>query len=178
MLITLYYNNLLIEMNAYKTQCPVPNEQQPANEYTSLKNSWFFCWPTLSSKSYNKKITGTLLINCLLISPILLSIFPVTKLPIKFFFSEFITSSVMTGLILIRLYLGWSYVVKRLMSATVFYEESGWYDGQIWVKPSEILLKDRVLGLYEVFPVLNKIKNTLSLLSIIISAPVVLFFYF
>nr|YP_007947802.1 hypothetical chloroplast protein 36 [Neoporphyra haitanensis]AGG37051.1 hypothetical chloroplast protein 36 [Neoporphyra haitanensis] len=165
-------------MNLYNTQCPVPKEQQPVNEYTSLKNSWFFCWPTLSSQSYNRKITVTLLLNGLLVSPVLLSIFPITKLPLKFVFSEFITSSLITGFILIRLYLGWSYVVKRLMSATVFYEESGWYDGQIWVKPSEVLLKDRFIGLYEVFPLLNKIKNTLSFLSLIISAPVLLFFYF
>nr|AIA21508.1 hypothetical protein [Neopyropia fucicola] len=167
-----------MSMNLYNTQCPVPKEQQPVHEYTSLKNSWFFCWPTLSRRSYNKKITIALLLNCLLVSPILLSIFPITKLPLKFFFSEFITSSLMTGFILIRLYLGWSYVVKRLMSATVFYEESGWYDGQIWVKPSEILLKDRFIGLYEVFPLLNKIKNTLSFLSLMISGPVLLFFYF
>nr|YP_010925801.1 hypothetical protein RMC01_pgp124 [Neoporphyra seriata]WKD84033.1 hypothetical protein [Neoporphyra seriata] len=165
-------------MNLYNTQCPVPKEQQPVNEYISLKNSWFFCWPTLSSQSYNRKITVTLLFNSLLVSPILFSIFPITKLPVKFFFSEFITSSLMTGFILIRLYLGWSYVVKRLMSASVFYEESGWYDGQIWVKPSEILLKDRFIGLYEVFPLLNKIKNTLSFLSLIISALLLLFFYF
>lgn len=167
-----------MSMNLYNTQCPVPKEQQPVHEYTSLKNSSFFCWPTLSRRSYNKKITIALLLNCLLVSPILLSIFPITKLPLKFFFSEFITSSLMTGFILIRLYLGWSYVVKRLMSATVFYEESGWYDGQIWVKPSEILLKDRFIGLYEVFPLLNKIKNTLSFLSLMISGPVLLFFYF
>nr|YP_009244792.1 hypothetical protein Ppul_209 [Pyropia pulchra]AMK97034.1 hypothetical protein Ppul_209 [Pyropia pulchra] len=165
-------------MNLYNIQCPVPEEQQPVNEYTSLKNSWFFCWPTLSNRSYNNKIIITLLFNCLLVSPILLSIFPIAQLPLKFFFSEFITSSLMTGFILIRLYLGWSYVVKRLMSATVFYEESGWYDGQIWVKPSEILLKDRFIGLYEVFPLLNKVKNTLSSLSVIISVPVLLFFYF
>ena len=165
-------------MNSYNNQCPVPQEQQPVNEYNSLKNSWFFCWPTLSNSLYNRKITITLIINCLLVSPILLSIFPITKLPVQFLFSEFITASLITSLILIRLYLGWSYVVKRLMSATVFYEESGWYDGQIWVKPSEILVKDRFIGLYEVFPLLNKIKNTLSLLIIIISAPVILFFYF
>lgn len=165
-------------MNLYNNQCPVPLDQQPVNEYNSLKDSWFFCWPTLSSSSYNKKITITLIVSCCLVSPILLSIFPITKLPLKFFFSEFITSSLITAFILIRLYLGWSYVVKRLMSATVFYEESGWYDGQIWVKPSEILLKDRFIGLYEVFPLLNKIKNTLYFLSLMMSAPVVLFFYF
>ncbi|ASN78746.1 Ycf36 (chloroplast) [Porphyra umbilicalis] len=165
-------------MNLYNNQCPVPLEQQPVNEYNSLKNSWFFCWPTLSSYSYNKKITITLIVSCFLVSPILLSIFPIAKLPLKFFFSEFITSSLITCFILIRLYLGWSYVVKRLMSATVFYEESGWYDGQIWVKPSEILVKDRFIGLYEVFPLLNKIKNTLSCLSLMTTAPAILFFYF
>ena len=32
------------------------------------------------------------------------------------------------------------------MEATVPYEESGWYDGQIWIKPPEILLQDRLIG--------------------------------
>lgn len=31
----------------------------------------------------------------------------------------------------IRLYLGWSHVGDRLLSATVIYEETGWYDGQV-----------------------------------------------
>lgn len=31
----------------------------------------------------------------------------------------------------IRLYLGWSHVGDRLLSATVVYEETGWYDGQV-----------------------------------------------
>lgn len=33
---------------------------------------------------------------------------------------------------------GWSYVGDRLLSAVVPYEESGWYDGQMWVKPPEV----------------------------------------
>ena len=165
-------------MNLYNNQCPVPQEQQPVNEYNSLKNSWFFRWPTLSNSLYYKKITVTLIFNCLLVSPILLSIFPLDRLPVKFLFSEFIASSLLTGFILIRLYLAWSYVVKRLMSATVFYEESGWYDGQIWIKPSDMLVKDRFIGLYEVFPLLNKIKNTLALRILMISARGKLFFYF
>ena len=30
------------------------------------------------------------------------------------------------------------------MEATVPYEESGWYDGQVWIKPPEILIQDRL----------------------------------
>lgn len=33
---------------------------------------------------------------------------------------------------------GWSYVGDRLLSAVVAYEETGWYDGQMWVKPPEV----------------------------------------
>lgn len=33
---------------------------------------------------------------------------------------------------------GWSYVGDRLLSAVVPYEETGWYDGQMWVKPPEV----------------------------------------
>lgn len=35
------------------------------------------------------------------------------------------------------------------------------YDGQTFVKPPEVLMRDRLLGTYEVKPVLGKLKNTL-----------------
>ena len=38
----------------------------------------------------------------------------------------------------------------RLLSAAVEYEETGWYDGQLFVKPPEVLARDRLLGSYEV----------------------------
>jgi hypothetical protein len=45
---------------------------------------------------------------------------------------------------------GWSYIGGRLLSASVPYEETGWYDGQTFVKPPEVLARDRLLGTYEV----------------------------
>ena len=63
-------------------------------------------------------------------------------------------------LILFRLYLGWSYIIKRLLSATVFYEESGWYDGQVWVKTSAYLMQDRLIGLYQIKPFIMRLKYT------------------
>ena len=53
------------------------------------------------------------------------------------------------ALLVIRIFLGWSYVSDRLLSATYPYEETGWYDGQVFVKPPEILARDRLLGTYE-----------------------------
>ncbi|XP_066361467.1 uncharacterized protein [Miscanthus floridulus] len=64
-------------------------------------------------------------------------------------------------LAVVRMYLGWAYVGNRLLSATVEYEETGWYDGQIWVKTPEVLARDRLLGSFSVKPVLNRVKFTL-----------------
>jgi hypothetical protein len=56
---------------------------------------------------------------------------------------------------------GWSHVRQRLDSAKIFYEESGWYDGQTWEKPEADLAKDRLLVTYEIKPVLNRLYKTL-----------------
>ena len=67
------------------------------------------------------------------------------------------------GLILPVLLLlsGWSHVKQRLDSPKIFYEESGWYDGQTWEKPEADLLKDRLLVAYEIKPVMTRLQKTL-----------------
>jgi hypothetical protein len=54
------------------------------------------------------------------------------------------------------------------MNATVSYEESGWYDGQTWVKTSEILLQDKLIGTYELLPKINRLKMTLGICIILL----------
>lgn len=66
---------------------------------------------------------------------------------------------------LVRLYLGWYYVSDRLTSATVFYEESGWYDGQTWIKPEEVLNRDRLIATYEIKPILRRLQLTFASLA-------------
>jgi len=58
------------------------------------------------------------------------------------------------------------------MEATVPYEESGWYDGQIWIKPPEILLQDRLIGTYEIYPCLQRLQKTVVFLFILLLAAV------
>lgn len=53
-------------------------------------------------------------------------------------------------------------MADRLMTATLEYEETGWYDGQIFVKPPEILARDRLVGTYEARPVLARLRTTLQ----------------
>ena len=70
--------------------------------------------------------------------------------PAEFFLSASLGSLTVVAVAVLRIYLGWSYVGDRLLSAAVAYEETGWYDGQLFVKPPEVLARDRLLGSYEV----------------------------
>ena len=72
-----------------------------------------------------------------------------------------IGASVVTIVMLLRLYLGWSFVGNRLMSARIEYEETGWYDGQTWVKPRPVLARDRLLSSNTVLPVMRRIRTAL-----------------
>ena len=70
--------------------------------------------------------------------------------PAEFCLSAGLGSLLVVAVAVLRIYLGWAYVGDRLLSAAVEYEETGWYDGQVFVKPPEVLARDRLLGSYEV----------------------------
>jgi hypothetical protein len=78
---------------------------------------------------------------------------------------------------IIRLYLAWKYIYTRLMNATVSYEESGWYDGQTWVKTNEVMVQDRLVGTYEVLPILNRLRLVIVLSTITIFVSILISIY-
>nr|YP_010619877.1 hypothetical protein PNW48_pgp081 [Symphyocladia marchantioides]WAX03890.1 hypothetical protein [Symphyocladia marchantioides] len=144
-------------MFSKKNNCPVPFDQQPLNEYLSLRDSFLFSW-SISSK--NSFICGFVLLFIFLFIffSISLLLFSNVSNFSQLFLLDLLFSNIVIFFLFIRLYLGWSYIIKRLMSATVFYEESGWYDGQIWVKTSDYLVQDRLVGAYQVMPFILRIK--------------------
>ncbi|MDE5118051.1 MAG: CGLD27 family protein, partial [Trichodesmium sp. St2_bin2_1] len=60
------------------------------------------------------------------------------------------------------------YVRSRLANTTVFYEESGWYDGQTWLKTPEEVIKDRLILQYQVQPLIRRLHKTFSILTLLI----------
>lgn len=140
--------------------CPVPTEQQPLNEYEQLKESWFFSWADLPLKEYCSKLCWSGFWVSWLIIPIAAASFPPHKKPFFFAFSGLIGIGLALSLLILRQYLGWYYVADRLSQEKVTYEESGWYDGQEWEKPPEILLRDRLIVSYQIQPLLQRLKKT------------------
>nr|YP_009394359.1 hypothetical protein [Leptosiphonia brodiei]ARW62921.1 hypothetical protein [Leptosiphonia brodiei] len=142
-----------------KTNCPVPFEQQPLNEYLSLKRSWLFAWSISSNKFFIFGLSCLFFIFGPFISFLAKFLVPMSMYDFYHnFLLNLLIGDIIAFLFLLRIYLGWSYILKRLLSATIFYEESGWYDGQIWVKNSDYLMQDRLIGLYQVMPFITRIK--------------------
>lgn len=148
--------------------CPVPREQQPINEYEQLKDSWLFDWGTLALGKYSRKIAWVGFWSLILVAPLAMSIFAPAQEPIKFILSSLIGVCLLTGLFLSRIYLGWQYIKNRLKSDRIFYEETGWYDGQTWLKPTAMLNRDRLVVSYEIEPILVRLLKTFGLLAGII----------
>ena len=74
-----------------------------------------------------------------------------------------------------RQYLGWNYIYKRLLSEKIIYEESGWYDGQIWEKPIEWREKELLIAQHEVKPIINEIIKALFLTLVLVSIGTIIY---
>ncbi|WP_267383538.1 CGLD27 family protein [Cyanobacterium sp. uoEpiScrs1] len=154
--------------------CPVPNEQQPVNEYEDLKKSCFFRWATLENKIYWRRITYVGLVGWILTSPIAAVSFSPRQSTLLFILCNNLGAGLMVSFIVIQLGLGWCYVGDRLRKKIVFYEESGWYDGQTWLKPPEILARDRLIVSYQIDPILQRLARTEVIIGGIIIADLII----
>ena len=148
----------------YKTICPVPPNQRPLNEFNSIKNSWIISWPLLEKNIFYRK----LIYSWFFITPISLTIsYGSDYLKNNIFeltFVSFTASLALPILLLIRQWLSWIYIYKRLNSENIEYEESGWYDGQIWEKPIDWRAKDLLIAQYQIKPILNHLEVIIILL--------------
>ena len=148
-----------------ESQCPVPKEQQPTNEFIELSNSSIFSWPK-SKKSLTKILIKFWAVTFIIFLVISSGSVYFKEFVLKYIFLSLLTSLSIPLLLNIKLYLGWNHVFKRLTSEKVEYEESGWYDGQIWKKPLNIKEKESLIASVEVKPIL---RNIIQMSAIILS---------
>ena len=159
-----------------QTKCPVPRDQQPTNEFIELSRSTIFSWP----KTKNSLIL--VLIKFWLVAFIIFivissgSIYFKTSI-FKYVLLSFFSSLSIPLLISLKLYLGWNHVFKRLTSERVEYEESGWYDGQVWEKPLVLKEKESLIASIEVKPILQNLIQIASIILVLALSGILLFQY-
>ena len=148
-----------------ESKCPVPREQQPTNEFIELSKSIIFSWPK-TKKSLILVLSKFWIITFAIFLVISSGSIYFKTYILKYILLSFFSSLSIPLLISIRLYLGWNHVFKRLTSEKVEYEESGWYDGQVWIKPLVLKEKESLIASNEVKPIL---KNLIQIFSIILT---------
>ena len=159
-----------------ESKCPVPKEQQPTNEFIELSKSSIFSWPKTKKSLILVLIKfwlGTFVIFVFISSG---SIYFKISL-LKYILLSFFSSLSVPILISIRLYLGWNHVFKRLTSERVEYEESGWHDGQIWIKPLVLKEKESLIASIEVKPILKNLIQIFSVISVLALSGILVFQY-
>ena len=157
-----------------ESKCPVPREQQPTNEFIELSKSKIFSWPkTKTSLIFVllKFWLGAFFLFVVISSG---SIYFKTSI-LKYTLMSFFSSLSIPLLISIRLYLGWNHIFKRLISEKVEYEESGWYDGQVWIKPLVLKEKESLIATIEVKPILRNLIQILSIILVLLLSGVLFF---
>jgi len=159
-----------------ESKCPVPREQQPTNEFIELSKSNIFSWPKTKKSLILILIkfwAGSFVLFLIISSG---SIYFKTSLLIYTLLSFFSSLSIPL-LISIRLYLGWNHVFKRLTSEKVEYEESGRYDGQVWIKPLVLKEKESLIATIEVKPILKNLIQIFSIISVLALSGILFFQY-
>ena len=159
-----------------QSKCPVTREQQPTNEFIELSKSKIFSWPKTKKSLILILIkfwVGAFVIFLVISSG---SVYFKTSL-FKYILLSFFSSLSIPLLISIRLYLGWNHIFKRLISEKVEYEESGWYDGQVWEKPLVLKEKESLIATIEVKPILKNLIQTLSIISVLALSGILIFQY-
>ena len=159
-----------------ESKCPVPREQQPTNEFIELSKSIIFSWPKTKKSLIFALFKFWVVAFFLFIVISSGSIYFKTSI-IKYILLSFFTSLSIPLLISIRLYLGWNHVFKRLTSERVEYEESGWYDGQVWIKPLVLKEKESLIASIEVKPILKNLTQVFSIFLVLALSGILLFQY-
>ncbi|MEB3200342.1 MAG: CGLD27 family protein [Synechococcaceae cyanobacterium] len=143
--------------------CPVPPEQRPLEEYRQLCRSWFFRWPTGDLAS----LLRPLLIAWLLTLPLTLLVasgsLPLRQQSLRLVAVGLVMALLVPLLLLLRQWLGWGYVLRRLQAERISYEESGWYDGQEWLKPPSWRDQDLLVATHQVAPLRQRLGRGLLL---------------
>lgn len=141
--------------------CSIPEDQKPMNEYLETKENIFLNWSSSNPKRY-KKILFFIVFLLFITNALLYFYFenPFFKQKNNILLLIFNSTFNFFFLFLLFFILRWRELNLRFETSRLFYEESSWFDGQIWEKPSFLLKNDRFISKLKIFPIIKRIFKT------------------
>ena len=153
--------------NPLENFCPVPRDQRPFYQY--LRHKEFFSGKSFVSEIISIKEVFKKSLTFLIIS--LISF-------IFFFLPESLTYKDILKILFLNfnlmffyysyLLINYNLISNQLFKSKVLYEESTWFDINTWIKPVYSIRHERLINEYQLLPVINKLKQLLLNLSLII----------
>jgi hypothetical protein len=153
----------MAEFRTMEGACPVPPDQRPLEEFQQLERSWFFAWPSRGGPSLRSALVWCWLVLLPITTVVATGSVPLRHHPTRLLVAAAVAALVLPLLVLVRQWLGWSYVHRRLVSERVPYEESGWYDGQVWEKPLSWRQRDLLVARHQVRPILARLLRSMGI---------------
>ena len=101
--------------------CPVPQEQRPLEEFQQLCESWFFSWPAGQEPRLSQRLAGFWLLMLPVCSLIASGSWTLKQDPPRLLAAAAVAALVLPLLLLVRQWLGWTYVMQRLLRESVDY---------------------------------------------------------
>ena len=106
-----------------RLEVAVPGPQRPVNELQQVKEGILFSWATLEGAAFFSRLaTVFVFVFALFGGPIAYQTFDPTMQPAQWALAGSLGALLVTTVVTLRIYLGWSYVGERLLSATIEYE--------------------------------------------------------
>jgi hypothetical protein len=169
-----------------KLLCSIPEDQKPISQYIELKENETINWTSFSFLKYKYKLIFIYSFLLCLVTffqfstefNISLSFFGNLKVFIKVFVESIKISSYLFLVYFFIILTRWKELSNRFRTSSLFYEESSWFDGQIWGKSFFILKNDRLLLFQKILPILKRITKSFIFIFLLVFFTILFILFF
>lgn len=137
-----------------KVLCSIPEDQKPIHEYIETKENAFFNSFNFFFLKNDKTLFA--LFNCFIFFYVLFKNLNTFEQVTIFFTSTILWIGSICLLFVLFINFRYFDIIQRFQISRLFYEESSWFDGQIWEKPFFLIKNDKLISLSKLNPLLKK----------------------
>lgn len=147
--------------------CPLPWDTRPINEYIQIKENKWMNWISWKAQAYENQLKRNTIMCFFIISllqwPIQWPNSISLNSAIIWIIQTFETSLYLAIIMLILLSFFWTTMNSRFNESRLFYEESSWFDSQVWDKPYFLIKNDQLISTQKIQPILTRFYRTITI---------------
>ena len=84
----------------------------------------------------------------------------------KYIILNLLITNTLILIVFLTFYLNWYQIKNRFEMSRLVYEESSWYDSQVWEKPFLLIKNDKLLKTQKIQPILQRLSRIIIIFFI------------